>query len=1314
MNFPLLLPSLNEVYGTRGGAVITSAIYLHLLITAALMPQNSVDPDGRKEFSKPKGKKSEALAVVYNTNRLHRRLLRKARRSPDDTELIVNSTLVSMSQKLQLSVEPNQVMIDRNQSILLRCMLPEPPNAIDSVYVIWRFRHSTRPPPPANWAFMHQQDDLVRCPDPPKKCEFVNQYATALFRSPPEKSVIIHSLINTSEDQRIQRFNSSLLNIPYSESESFDVVESKPHNLYCLVSEANPKPIVTWFIYRHATEDKYKLLSYVPSDYTSTTWQPFAEYLDVQQTTALSHSDNGAFLECHAANSAGQVTSKPVKLRVSFIPIIKPFSPSVLHVLENTALVQSCSVLANPQAHVHWSDQYGRVISNSTTLYIPQVRRSSTKGLTCIATNPIGESRQELHYEVLYPPDVRVPPHVIANEGEKLEVACSADANPPVDHVYWTYISRDSDKNEEWSNGQRIFEGATLLIENVGRLNQGFYSCYAESTQVMPKLFTNDEYRNNQSLISWWQSKADRPATVKLTVRSPGFPSAVLYWFKYSLSEAEIQFSAMTSINWSQVMINSFPSNSSTLTIHKPDLMDSGIYGCYARNPMGSGPPSYEPISIEGRPFFLHHYPDEFIYLVTDLQSVDREEKSTLNRKQLNESHGQANQAQLIISPPAKLSDFTMNCTFLSNPQASVSWFYKPTHTDTAASEWFKLKPSGLRNNAEANAEIQLKTKPLKLFGVLNVFYTVSTLIIPAFPSAYVFNDLINTWHLESQIRCDDEAQQARYYLPSQNPMYIWLRLAQLHQMESSYRYEISNIFGNTVKSSKVVLKHRPLAIPAPDDTLVHKQAGQPGLEGKRGKNVGPMLCQFFARPPVIEIQWWRQTDKGSKLLHKTQTLTDTAQLESNEDAIIISGSPALKPQAFNSNSKSADHLFTSIWNSVNTVYSGMWVRAEEHAEETSYICVAVNEVGNSSQKWNIKYPSGPSKIEAVRFLNTSFTSAVFTWRPGFHSTNLKSALDNSTWFSFVKRAGSRQIHARLQTFFQNWESESYCAQKFVIELLDHGYQKNTRFMMDYDPDREPPAMHGAEKFTTKWGELPENRYHQMKFPPVHSTLINLTEVEIQVPSGILLDMTRKAIRIPQANPALCAVLQVSKDNDNTWIPLRAPRTHPPKISINALQSVPYHMDSTFASTWSICVPLSWNESTDLPLTMTGTYRLKICNLGSVNECSEAIYPEQDLPTMMLLLIGAFCILTVCVLITLFIHFTWTRVRRERRRGFFLSNRSQPTSSSPSWFPAPVNPVPEDVLGEDPGTWESTGESCLFSTHVGGWNNLYAQDSTDQ
>ncbi|KAF5401395.1 Monocarboxylate transporter 2 [Paragonimus heterotremus] len=96
MAFPSLLTYLNEVYGTRGGTVIMSAICLHLLITAALMPRYIVDPDDPKTFPVPKGKKSKASAVEHNTNRLRRRLLRKARRSPDDTELTADSTLVSM------------------------------------------------------------------------------------------------------------------------------------------------------------------------------------------------------------------------------------------------------------------------------------------------------------------------------------------------------------------------------------------------------------------------------------------------------------------------------------------------------------------------------------------------------------------------------------------------------------------------------------------------------------------------------------------------------------------------------------------------------------------------------------------------------------------------------------------------------------------------------------------------------------------------------------------------------------------------------------------------------------------------------------------------------------------------------------------------------------------------------------------------------------------------------------------------------------------------------------------------------------------
>ncbi|GAA51479.1 Monocarboxylate transporter 13 [Clonorchis sinensis] len=49
MAFPSLMTHLNEVYGTRGGAVIISALCLHLLITAALMPRYIVERNSSSE-----------------------------------------------------------------------------------------------------------------------------------------------------------------------------------------------------------------------------------------------------------------------------------------------------------------------------------------------------------------------------------------------------------------------------------------------------------------------------------------------------------------------------------------------------------------------------------------------------------------------------------------------------------------------------------------------------------------------------------------------------------------------------------------------------------------------------------------------------------------------------------------------------------------------------------------------------------------------------------------------------------------------------------------------------------------------------------------------------------------------------------------------------------------------------------------------------------------------------------------------------------------------------------------------------------------
>ncbi|VDQ05585.1 unnamed protein product [Trichobilharzia regenti] len=104
------------------------------------------------------------------------------------------STLNTVSNfQLKLSDSVNNLSVPINSTVHLRCQLPIIPKQKDSVYVIWRFRHSHKDPAPNIWSFIHKDDDLARCPEPPHTCEFVNQYVVlnrqnqSLFNNPSEE-----------------------------------------------------------------------------------------------------------------------------------------------------------------------------------------------------------------------------------------------------------------------------------------------------------------------------------------------------------------------------------------------------------------------------------------------------------------------------------------------------------------------------------------------------------------------------------------------------------------------------------------------------------------------------------------------------------------------------------------------------------------------------------------------------------------------------------------------------------------------------------------------------------------------------------------------------------------------------------------------------------------------------------------------------------------------------------------------------------------------------------------------------------------------
>ncbi|OON13816.1 hypothetical protein X801_10402 [Opisthorchis viverrini] len=95
MAFPSLMTHLNEVYGTRGGAVIISALCLHLLITAALMPRYIVE----------RSSSSEQVTKKQRDPGRKRRLFRprKSQRSGEGAQLAEDSTLASLSNNCEFA-----------------------------------------------------------------------------------------------------------------------------------------------------------------------------------------------------------------------------------------------------------------------------------------------------------------------------------------------------------------------------------------------------------------------------------------------------------------------------------------------------------------------------------------------------------------------------------------------------------------------------------------------------------------------------------------------------------------------------------------------------------------------------------------------------------------------------------------------------------------------------------------------------------------------------------------------------------------------------------------------------------------------------------------------------------------------------------------------------------------------------------------------------------------------------------------------------------------------------------------------------------
>ncbi|XP_070550876.1 opioid-binding protein/cell adhesion molecule-like [Ptychodera flava] len=146
-------------------------------------------------------------------------------------------------------------------------------------------------------------------------------------------------------------------------------------------------------------------------------------------------------------------------------------------VIEGDSYTRSCSVDANPMAHVQWT-HWSITVENSAVLSLNNVRRDQSGIYTCQATNTFwdgssGNGTDNFELDVQYHPELETEISGSASDtgqvitGNDIKVECKVtDSNPDVDTIRW---------NDASGNNWLIFEAAS-------REDHGRYTCDASNT----------------------------------------------------------------------------------------------------------------------------------------------------------------------------------------------------------------------------------------------------------------------------------------------------------------------------------------------------------------------------------------------------------------------------------------------------------------------------------------------------------------------------------------------------------------------------------------------------------------------------------------------------------------------------------------------------------------------------------------------------------------------------------------------------------------------------------------------------------------
>ncbi|XP_009466563.1 PREDICTED: vascular cell adhesion protein 1 [Nipponia nippon] len=237
-------------------------------------------------------------------------------------------------------------------------------------------------------------------------------------------------------------------------------MEGDPLTLTC-VTESNPPPRIVWR--KHLADESI-------------------EHLIENNVLSIPHArftDSGLYI-CEVINLVTNKTEKAtVDIVIQGAPNIAELSiePSTT-VQEGENVTIQCSAESNPPPKIilrRKSDSADMgPYSEGRILLLPSVTFLNGGDYECVAENKFGKSKSEITFNVEYGPKntmISVIPATAVKEGETVTMKCTSSGNPaPV--ISWK-------KKKANGESEKIFQDATLTIQNIRSQDQGLYECEA-------------------------------------------------------------------------------------------------------------------------------------------------------------------------------------------------------------------------------------------------------------------------------------------------------------------------------------------------------------------------------------------------------------------------------------------------------------------------------------------------------------------------------------------------------------------------------------------------------------------------------------------------------------------------------------------------------------------------------------------------------------------------------------------------------------------------------------------------------------------